>query len=105
MSGQDRGIRASGSEAVAVLEELPPGRELALAYGNLASLRETIVAWSQRALELAERLDDTEIVVRALTSLGFAESLRGMPEGVEKLTRALELAGRAGLPEQVGRDV
>ena len=60
---------------------------------------------SRRALELAERVDDTEIVVRALASLGFAESLRGMSEGVEKLTRALQLAGRAGLPEQVGRRV
>ena len=62
-----------------------------------------ILALSRRALELAERVGDTEIAVDALASLGLAESLRGMSEGVEKLTRALELAGRAGLPEQVGR--
>jgi DNA-binding CsgD family transcriptional regulator len=86
---------------VAVLEELPPGPELATAYSNLAFLVGD-VALSQRALELAERVDDTEIAVRALASLGFAESLRGMPEGVEKLTRALELAGRAAIPGQVG---
>jgi DNA-binding CsgD family transcriptional regulator/tetratricopeptide (TPR) repeat protein len=91
----------AGREAVAVLEKLPPGRELANAYGNLASLVDD-GAWSQRALELAERVGDTEIAVRALASLGFAEALRGMSEGVETLTRALESADRAGLPEQVG---
>ena len=91
----------AGREAVAVLEQLPPGRELALAYSILARFEER-VALSRHALELAERVDDTEIVVRTLASLGFAESLTGMSEGVEKLTRALQLAGRAGLPEQVG---
>jgi DNA-binding CsgD family transcriptional regulator/tetratricopeptide (TPR) repeat protein len=91
----------AGREAVAVLEELPPGRELALAYCNLASLVD-VVDWSQRALELAERLSDTAIAVRALTFLGLAASLRGRPEGVEKLNRALDLARRAGLPGLVG---
>jgi len=91
----------AGREAVAILEELSPGPELATAYSNLAFLLGD-VALSQRALELAERVDETEIAVSALACLGFAESLRGMPEGVEKLTRALELAGRAALPGQVG---
>ena len=92
----------AGREAVAILEELPPGRELALAYGNLPILVEDFAS-SRRALELAERLNETEIVVRTLASLGFGEALRGMSEGVEKLTRALQLAGRAGLPEEVAR--
>ncbi|MGZ5306456.1 MAG: ATP-binding protein [Actinomycetota bacterium] len=91
----------AGREAVVVLERLPPWRELAIAYSNLASLVDDL-ALSRRALELAERLDDTEIAVQALASLGLAESLRGISEGVEKLTHALELAGRAGLPERVG---
>jgi len=91
----------AGREAVAVLEELPPGRELALAYSNLASLVDDI-DWSHRALVLAERLGDTAIAVRALTFIGFAASLRGRPEGVEKLNRALELARGAGLPGLVG---
>jgi DNA-binding CsgD family transcriptional regulator/tetratricopeptide (TPR) repeat protein len=91
----------AGREAVAVLEELPPGRELAMAYSNLAGFLWD-VDMSQRALELAEGMDDTEIVARTLAFLGFAESLRGVSGGVEKLTRALELASRAGLSEQVG---
>lgn len=93
--------RRAGRDAVAVLEELPPGRELAMAYSNLGG-RVDDAAMSRRALELAERTDDTEIAVSALASLGLSESLRGVSGGVEKLTRALEQADRAGLPGQVG---
>ena len=96
-----RNPQRAGREAVAVLEQLPPGRELALAYCNLASLVGD-VALSQRALELAERVGDIEIVVRALATLGFEGSLRGTSEGGEKLTRALELARRSGLTGPVG---
>src|SRR6266545_1238613 len=48
--------------AVALLEALPAGRELAMAYANLghthsaAGRREEAVGWAGRALELAERL-------------------------------------------------
>jgi tetratricopeptide (TPR) repeat protein len=57
--------RDAAKEAVAVLEDLPPGRELAMAYCRLAQLcmdaedvAET-VTWGTRALELAETLGET----------------------------------------------
>ena len=93
-------------EAVALLEVLPPGRELAMAYAHLAQTysaagqREEAVSWAGRALELAERLDDTEIAVHALATIGFCESAE---EGWEKLEQSLQLAQRAGLAEQVAR--
>jgi DNA-binding CsgD family transcriptional regulator/tetratricopeptide (TPR) repeat protein len=93
-------------EAVALLEVLPPGRELAMAYAHLgqtysaAGRREEAVSWAGRALELAERLDDTEIAVHALATIGFCESAE---EGWEKLEQSLQLAQRAGLAEQVAR--
>jgi DNA-binding CsgD family transcriptional regulator len=93
-------------EAVTLLEALPPGRELAMAYANLgqtysaAARPEEVVSWAGRALELAERLDDTEIAVHALATIGTCEFADG---GTEKLERSLELAQRAGLAEQVGR--
>jgi DNA-binding CsgD family transcriptional regulator/tetratricopeptide (TPR) repeat protein len=89
----------AGREAVAVLERLPPGRELAMAYSNLASVcgtaenGEEADAWGRRALELAERLDDTEIAVHALATIG----------GLESAIECLERAERAGLHEEVGR--
>jgi DNA-binding CsgD family transcriptional regulator len=96
-------------KAVAVLERLSPGRELAMAYSHLAALYTDAekavesVTWGTRALELAEDLRDAEIVVHALTNIGMAELLTGAPEGGEKLERSLEIAERAGLEEQVAR--
>jgi DNA-binding CsgD family transcriptional regulator/tetratricopeptide (TPR) repeat protein len=91
----------AGREAVAVLEEMPPGRELAMAYGNLAAFEDPVV-WGRRAMELAERIGETEIAVHSLANLGFAEGMDGLPAGIEKLTRAIDTAEGAGLPEQVG---
>jgi DNA-binding CsgD family transcriptional regulator len=92
--------------AVTLLETLPPGRELAWAYANLAQTcsaaarAEEAVHWAGRAVELAGRLGDTEIAVHALTTIGTCQF---GAEGRQKLEQSLELAHRAGLAEQVGR--
>ena len=91
----------AGREAVAVLEGLPPGRELAMAYANVATFGDS-VAWAERAMELAERIGETELVVHALATLGFAEAMDGLPSGIDRLTRAIATAEGAALPEQVG---
>jgi DNA-binding CsgD family transcriptional regulator/tetratricopeptide (TPR) repeat protein len=93
--------------SVAVLEELPPGRELALAYATMAhraQLRlddEQAGAWGERALALAEKLGERDIVVNALTSLGACDGLAG--RGVTRLEQSLVLARRHGTDEQVAR--
>src|SRR5207249_12210652 len=62
-------------EAVALLEEQPPGPELAWAYANLAANHscaarsEETIACAQRAFELAEQLGEEEIAVNAGSSL------------------------------------
>jgi class 3 adenylate cyclase/tetratricopeptide (TPR) repeat protein len=99
----------AAQEAMSVLEQLPPGREIAMAYATAAQLRKDLddsdgaVAWGTRALELAERLDDSEILIHALNTIGTTELLRGIPGGLEKLERSLDLAEQADLPEHVGR--
>ena len=93
-------------DAVDLLEGLPPGRELAMAYANLATTygaaarSEEAIACGKRALALAERLDDVEIAVHALATIGVNQFAT---EGVEKLEQSLERAQSAGLAEQVGR--
>src|SRR6185312_9959473 len=65
--------------AVELLEGLPPGHELAMAYGNVSQRRmvmqdvEGASTWGARALDLARRLDDIEAIVYALPNLGAAE--------------------------------
>lgn len=96
-------------EAVGILEQLPPGRELAMAYSAMSSVcmnaedTEGTLAWGARALEMAEQLGDDEVLIHTLNNMGTMELLRGMPEGRQKLERSLELAQRVGLEEHVGR--
>jgi DNA-binding CsgD family transcriptional regulator len=63
------------------------------------------VAWAERALELADRVDDMESRVYALINIGTVEFVAGAPEGVWRLEHATELAKQAGLEEHAGRAV
>ena len=96
-------------EAVALLDGLPPGRELARAYSMLAAAyhnaedAEGTFTWGERAVELAERLGEHEILVYALNDLGTMAFLTERPGGRERLERSLELARRGGLDEHAGR--
>src|SRR6266511_4422059 len=101
--GRTAEAERSARDAVGLLERVSPGRELASAYANLAAIcaaaarSEEAIAWAGRALDLAERLDDTEIAVHALTTIAACEG------DYEKLEQSLERARRAGLAVQVGR--
>jgi DNA-binding CsgD family transcriptional regulator/tetratricopeptide (TPR) repeat protein len=107
--GRTREAAEVGREAVARLEKLEPGRELAMAYVNLGHLytvaedAERALAWSAKATELGERLGETEAVVYALTNVGAVEVMTEAQRGPAKLERSLELALAAGLEENAGR--
>lgn len=106
-----RGMEAEtfGNEAVKVLEKLPPGPELAMAYSNRAQLhmladeREKAVLWGSRAIELARSLGATEILVHALNNVGNAEYLGGSDEGRAKLEESLRLALANNFQEHAAR--
>jgi DNA-binding CsgD family transcriptional regulator/tetratricopeptide (TPR) repeat protein len=105
--GRTAEAEKAAKHAVAVLEPLPPGRELARAYAALSLLymgaenREGTVAWGTRALDLAERLDDVEARVHALANIGASQFFQGEAGGRENLERSLELAQQAGLEKDV----
>ncbi len=104
--GRTAEAEATARAAVAVLECLPPSRELARAYAELASRRagaaaaDEGIAWGRRALELAERLADNETAVHALATIGSCEP----PEdGLQTLNVSLERAEQLESSEHVGR--
>jgi DNA-binding CsgD family transcriptional regulator len=98
-----------GLQAVALLESLPPGHELATAYAQLSALSavmddfEGVAVWSGRAAELAERLGDREILASARLNLSAAEYAAGSPGGRESLERELASALTTGLEEVAAR--
>jgi DNA-binding CsgD family transcriptional regulator len=95
--------------AVAALEALPPGSELAMAYATLARLRgttlddEQAIAWGERAIALAESLGATETLVDALITVGAAKLAAGDEVGREQLERSITLATAAGLDDLTAR--
>jgi DNA-binding CsgD family transcriptional regulator len=99
----------AGLDAVAVLEPLGPGPELARAYANMASLamngEDSAAAadWAARALTLARRLGDEAIEINALNSIGTMEFLVHGAPARQQAERSLERALEAGLTEDVLR--
>ena len=107
--GQVAEATETGLAAVAVLGQLAPGHELAMAYANRAMLAlnvEDAAAtrdWGRRALDLAERIDDRETLVHAMNSIGTAGYLLGDDDGRRELERSLHLCKEWGFDEQAGR--
>jgi DNA-binding CsgD family transcriptional regulator/tetratricopeptide (TPR) repeat protein len=108
-AGRARDAEPLVGEAVALAEPLGPGRELARAYAAGAHLGmafddlERTVDWGERAIELAESLNETEILVHALTSVGTVLLAAEHGEGTEYLERALRLALEARLDPAAAR--
>ena len=96
-------------QAVETLETLPPGRELAMAYGSLAHLGTRAAAsadtlfWGERAIALAERLGDYETLSYALNSVGQVEMASGVESGRAKLDRSLAIALEHDYEEHAAR--
>ena len=111
VAGRVAAAETSVREAIALLGEVAPCRELALAYAATAQIAmcdgnaaETLAA-ARAALRLAEQMADTEALVHVLITVGTQEMEAAVTraDGREKLTRSIELAKREGLDELVGR--
>lgn len=95
-------------EAVRVLEDLPPGAELASAYANLArdhmmqGRMEEAIAAAEKGRDLGERLRLGEIVSQALITIGGAQCSLGQ-DGMSSIEQALRIALDTDLPEAAGR--
>jgi DNA-binding CsgD family transcriptional regulator len=108
-SGDNAAAEREAALAVELLEPLEPGRELAMAYSNMSQLRmlasdlPAAMDWGARAIELAEELGETEILVHALNNMGTTGLMANAPGAREQLERSLALALDAGLEEHVAR--
>ena len=104
--GRTAEAEAAGREAIAVLEAAGGGIELARAYAAMALLgatggdRRETYAWGRRAIELAERLGETQPIAEALVHMGAVELEHDETRGREMLTQGLELSREHGHPAE-----
>jgi DNA-binding CsgD family transcriptional regulator len=96
--------------AVALLEQLPAGPELAMAYGTLARLRgptsndDEAILLGEKAIALAETFGTTETYIDALMTVGEARLSHGAVEcGQRQVELSMRLSTDAGLDELTAR--
>jgi len=107
------GLRAEAErfieEAIAVLQTAPPGPELAWAYSHqsqldmLASRMDLAITWGERALELARRLGQREIIIHALGNIGSAKADDVGSGNCVELEESFELAVAGKFHDHVER--
>ena len=109
--GEGVGSNALLIEAIEVLERQPPGRELAHAYvsgaswAGIAGRARLALEWSEKALALAEHLDDEREIVRARSMRGAARYDLGDFGGIEDVRRAAQENLRLGLGVETSLDM
>jgi DNA-binding CsgD family transcriptional regulator/tetratricopeptide (TPR) repeat protein len=109
VSGHTLEAEEAARGALDVLEALPPGHELAMAYSNQSQLgmlhqdRARAHEWGERALTIADELGDVAVRAHALNNLGSARMFAGDNSGEGLLLDSLRLALEAGLEDDASR--
>jgi tetratricopeptide (TPR) repeat protein len=97
--GENTDAERYAAAAIATLEPLGPGPELAMAYSNLSWRRMLAadtpgaVRWGRKAIKLARRIGDRDTQTHALNNVGAALWRAGdAAEGRARLAQSLDLA-------------
>ena len=107
------GNRAAGercaAESLDVLTPLGPSAELAMAMSSQSQLlmlggeHEAAIRWGIRAIALATELDLPDVVAHAMNNVGTSESSLGIPEGLDRLRKSLQLSLELGAEDHASR--
>ncbi|HVS32207.1 MAG TPA: AAA family ATPase, partial [Thermoanaerobaculia bacterium] len=101
--------RAWLDQAIDVLEKLPESSDLAMAWSSRSQLAmlsdedDEALRWGARAIELAERLGDTEVLVHALTNVASSRIFADLDEGLSKFDLALRICLENDFHEHTSR--
>ena len=108
--GGRQAAETASARAIAVLEPLPPGHQLAMAYSNQAQLDmlahrvEAAMGWAGQAIELARRLDDQETLTPRPVQRRLGPAAGRRPGRAERAGGGLPGRGRGrpGRPRRPG---
>lgn len=96
--------------AIEILETLPPGPELAMAYSNLAQLHmladnfEEAVKWGNKAIDMATAFNAPNILAHALNNVGAVQmKYIHDGQGEAKLLQSLQISLENGFEEHAAR--
>ena len=101
--------RRYAEQAVTVLDGLPPGPELAMAWSTRSQLfmnvgaSDAAIEWGERALVLARERSYPEVLAHALDNVGCARIQQGDPRGWAELDESLRVARAHGLDAEAAR--
>jgi DNA-binding CsgD family transcriptional regulator/tetratricopeptide (TPR) repeat protein len=102
--GRKAEAEQASQSAIAILEALPPGPELARAYRSQCFIRmenrdlAEAVIWGEKAIALAEQFDDLETVARACNYAGCSMLVLDYERGKALMERSLQIGREANLP-------
>ena len=109
ISGQRAAAERYAQESIEVLKDQPEGPELAWAYSHQSQLDmlafriHEAIAWGEKSLALARRLNQPEIVVHALGNVGTARAEHDARVSCTELEESFDLALAAGFHDHVQR--
>jgi DNA-binding CsgD family transcriptional regulator/tetratricopeptide (TPR) repeat protein len=104
MIGRKAEAEQASQSAIAILEALPPGGELARAYRSQCFIRmesrdfAEAVMWGEKAIALAEQFDDLETIARACNYAGMSLLVIDYERGRALMERSLQIGREANLP-------
>jgi DNA-binding CsgD family transcriptional regulator len=108
-SGQKAFADQQVAAAIALLETLPQGRDLAMAYSVRSQLAMTshclkeTLEFGRRALDLAAQFGDNGVRSHALNNIGTAMMGSGQESGIAQLEESLSVALEHNMQEHAGR--
>jgi DNA-binding CsgD family transcriptional regulator len=108
-AGKDKEGEECVLKAVDILKNFPQSKQLAMSYSNLSQIymlresKDISVEWGRKALEIAGRLNDTEVEAHALNNIGTSKMFALDDSGETDLKRSLELSLQNDLHEHACR--
>jgi tetratricopeptide (TPR) repeat protein len=110
--GNRKQAESFAGQAIEVLDKQPSSRAKAMAYSNMSQLKmlsdqsAECIAWGEKAIAMAQELEDEETLSHALNNVGSVKMniQSSKQKGIELLQQSLEIALKNSFHEHAARN-